>query len=148
VDLGYGGGGDYSGRAGVEGAITLAAPHQATGIMALTLGGFNSLPYREKCVIRFDSSTNCAPARFPTLTDVGLLGGFERARPQGQLRTLVGPTLFNGRGRSTLGGLGQIDATLSWARLAFVFTMRGSVFPRAPAETLRVLSLGFGVRVQ
>lgn len=148
MGLGYGGGSDYSGRAGVEDAITLVAPHQATGIMALTLGGFNSLPYREKCVIRVDSSTNCAAARFPTLTDIGLLGGLELARPQGAIRALVGPTLFNGRRRSALGGLGQVDATLSWARLAFVFTLRGSVFPRASTETLRLLSLGLGMRVQ
>lgn len=148
MGLGYGGGGRYSGRAGVEGAITLVARHRAAGIVALTIGGFNSLPYRENCVIRIDSSTNCAPARFPTLTNVGLLGGLERVRPQGALRALVGPTLFNGRGRSAVGGLGQIDATRNWARLALVFTARGSVFPRAPAETLRLISLGLGVRVQ
>jgi len=148
VGLGSGGGGDYSGRAGVEGAITLVAPHRAAGIMAVTMGGFNSLPYSENCAIRPDWSTNCAPARFPTLTGVGLLGGFELARPKGILRALVGPTLFNGRRRSALGGLGQIDATLSRARLALVLTARGSVFPRAPAETLRLVSLGLGVRVQ
>lgn len=148
VGLGYGVGGRYSGRQGVEGAITLVARHRADGIMALTVGGFNSLPYSEKCTIRTDSVTNCAPARFPTLTNVGLLSGLERGRAQGSLRALIGPALFNGRGRSALGGLGQIDATRSWARLAIVFTARGSVFPRSSTETLHLLSLGLGVRVQ
>jgi len=116
--------------------------------MAVTIGAFNSLPYSANCAIRLDGSTNCAPERFPTMTNAGLLGGFERVRSQGALRALVGPTVFNGRGKSALGGLGQIDATRSWARLALVLTARGSVFPRAPAETLRLISLGLGVRVQ
>jgi hypothetical protein len=148
VGLGYGGGGHYSGRAGVDGAITLVPRHRAAGIVALTVGGFNSLPYHEKCRISYAWSSDCAPARFPTLTNAGLLGGLESVRSKGAFRALLGPTLFYGRGRSALGGLAQVDAAQNWARFAFVITVRGSVFPRAPGETLRLISLGLGVRVR
>ncbi len=143
----YGWGGTYTGRDGVAGEITLVPAHRAARIAALTIGGSSSLPYGDICVLAPGTSSGCLP-RFPSVVHVGLLGGLERGRSTRALRALVGPALFNGGGKSTLGGQGQIDAAVGGTHVALVVAARGSLVRRAPRETLRLGSLAVGLRVQ
>ncbi len=146
VGVGFGGGGSYVGRAGVEGAIVLVPRHRSTPIVAFTAGGFNSLPHNERCVFGVDWG-RCWE-RYPTVTSVGVLGGLELPRARGALRVLVGPALFNGRRISALGGTGQVDLSQSWSRIAAVISLRGSLFPRTAEEVLRVFAVNIGWRIQ
>ena len=150
VGVSFGSGGLYSGRVGVEGALTLVPQHRASPVLGFTIGGVNSLPYYQKCVIvenDWSTGSGCEP-RFPTVTYIGLLGGLEQVRAAGGVRALAGPALFNGRRRTALGGQGQITATRSWTRWATVLTVRGGVFPRERGQTLRIFSAGVGVRLR
>jgi hypothetical protein len=150
VGVSFGSGGLFSGRVGVEGALTLVPTHRASPVLAVTIGGVNSLPYYQKCVIvenDWTTGSGCEP-RFPTVTYIGLLGGLEQVRAAGGVRLLAGPAVFNGRRRTALGGQGQITATRSWTRGATVLTVRGGLFPRERGQTQRILSAGVGVRLQ
>ncbi len=150
VGVSHASGGQFAGRVGVEGALTLVPKHRASPVLGLTIGGVNSLPYVQDCVVvdyAVASGTGCEP-RFPTVTYVGLLGGLEQVRATGGLRLLAGPAVFNGRRRTALGAHGQVTATRRWARGATVLTLRGGLFPREQGQTLRIVSVGVGVRLQ
>lgn len=150
VGVSFGSGGHFAGRVGVEGALTLVPKHRASPVLGITIGGVNSLPYTQECVVveyGEASGSGCGP-RFPTVTYVGLLGGLEQVRAAGGVRLLAGPAVFNGRRRTALGGQGQITATRSWTRGATVLTVRGGLFPRERGQTLRIFSAGVGVHLQ
>lgn len=146
IGTSYGWGGSYTGRDGVAGAITLVPWHATARIAALTLGGRGSLPHGDTCIIAAGSSSGCLP-RFPSMTHLGLLGGFERTRSGRSIRALMGPALFKSGSTSTLGGLGQLDASAGSAHLSVVATVRGELVRHA-GETLRLGSLSLGIRVQ
>lgn len=106
VVVSFGSGGHFAGQVGVEGALTLVPKHRASPVLGITIGGVNSLPYTQECVVveyGEASGSGCGP-RFPTVTYVGLLGGLEQVRAAGGVRLLAGPAVFNGRRRTALRG--------------------------------------------
>ena len=147
VGLSTGAGGHYFDRTGLAGEITLVPEHEHAGVVGVTAGVRGTPASSDICALEAGPGSRCLP-RFPTITHLGLLGGWEFRHAGAALRALAGPAIFGGSGTSALGAQLSMDAAIGVTHVAVVAAARAGLVAPFSGEPLRLGSLELGLRVR
>lgn len=145
---GSGGNQLYAQTDGVGAALTIAFRNRGrtpiAPVHAFALEGRAS-GIGDVCLIDPSAPHGCAPY-YPSFISAGFLGGAELGDSRAALRALVGPAYFATNGRDGLGAQLDLDASAGTKHVALVASLRHDLIRRFSGETLRVSSVGFGLR--
>jgi hypothetical protein len=152
---GYGRGGDHlvnRNATAVDALLGWRTRPARGGALLLGMSGAWHGNVGSDAVCHVAPSGGCA-ADYPSLTSVGVVGGWELRSARGRLgvsaRGLAGPAYYHAGGSATLGAQARMDlATPALGPIALVASVRGAVLPRFRDQTLTLGAVGIGLRLQ